>query len=43
MHWLDKYEEARQQVCFSDKVLISKVDVTDPVLMDELCPTVSVA
>ena len=40
MHQLDEYEEARQQVGFADMVLISKVDIADPVLVDELADRV---
>lgn len=40
MHQLDEYEEARQQVGFADKVLISKVDIADPATVDELADRV---
>jgi G3E family GTPase len=36
MHQLDEYEEARQQVGFADKILISKVDIADPETVEEL-------
>lgn len=36
MHQLDEFEEARQQVGFADKILISKVDIADPALVDSL-------
>lgn len=36
MHQLDEYEEARQQVGFADKILISKIDIADPHLITEL-------
>ncbi len=40
MHQLDEYEEARQQVGFADKILISKVDIAEPAAVDALAERV---